>query len=191
MVFITLTNPGSQVIYLLSVRKSTGSFTCIFTLIPTLESSSIAHVERHWCLLSKLLATCKVVLPIQSNQLDTVVWTKLFAKIITVKFETTLFTEEINWTILGDMTRPMVNLNVPYSDVCYNRVLLYYVMSVFSIENVTLKISPPNGKAYLVNIYVWHIVALRKICSWKCLCCEILPCYKCILQIFFHSTFVK
>jgi hypothetical protein len=25
------------------------------TLIPTLEGSSVAHVEKHWCLLSKLL----------------------------------------------------------------------------------------------------------------------------------------
>jgi hypothetical protein len=77
-------------------------------LIPTPEGFSVAHVEKHWCLLSKSLITCKVILPTQSNQLDAIVLTKLFKKKeILVKFEM-LFTEKISGIILGDMNRPGV-----------------------------------------------------------------------------------
>jgi hypothetical protein len=34
---------------------------------------SAAHVEKHRCLLSKALITCKVIIPTQSDQLDTTV----------------------------------------------------------------------------------------------------------------------
>jgi hypothetical protein len=64
--------------------------SCYFkhvTLIPTLEGLSIAHVEKHRCLLCKSLIIFKVILPTQSIQLDAVVCTKLFTnKRIAVKF---------------------------------------------------------------------------------------------------------
>jgi hypothetical protein len=49
-------------------------------LIPTLESFSVAFVEKHQCLRSKPLITCKVILPTQNDQLDAVIWTNLFMK---------------------------------------------------------------------------------------------------------------
>jgi hypothetical protein len=90
------------------------------------------------------------------------------------------------------MTRPTAYLILRYNEVYYNRVLLYYVMSIFSIESVTLNICPPNGKVYFIRVYVWHIPALGRVMFLKmCLYCEILPCYKCILSDIFHSTVVK
>jgi hypothetical protein len=47
-------------------------FQCA-TLIHTLEGFSVAHLEKHRCLLSKSPVTWKVILSIQSDRLDAVV----------------------------------------------------------------------------------------------------------------------
>jgi hypothetical protein len=80
------------------------------TPIPMLEGFSVAQVERNQWLLSKSLFMCKVILPIQSDQLDSrhlnkVVYKK---KINAVKFAAELFIAKINGIMLGDMTRPIV-----------------------------------------------------------------------------------
>jgi hypothetical protein len=43
---------------------------------------------------------------------------------ITVKFQIKPFTNKIDPIIFGDMTRPVVYLNLMYSEDCYDAVLL-------------------------------------------------------------------
>jgi hypothetical protein len=87
------------------------------TLIPTLEGFTIAHIEEHWCLFSKSLIMCKIVLLTQWPTRRSCLRRKQF----TVKFETKLFSE----IILEDMAKPAVYPNRLYDASCYNGVLLY------------------------------------------------------------------
>jgi hypothetical protein len=99
------------------------------TQLPTLEGFSIAYVEKHRCLHSKSPITCKVMLPTQSDQLDAVIWAKLFIK----KKNCSEILNKVVYSFSGDMTRPAVYPNPRYSEACYNGVLLYYLTELHCI----------------------------------------------------------